>query len=380
MLLEFLNTGLVMCLVSLIGLNKALVTYEDWRIRPEKRGYDGFDADWYFEVGRIVTLTCFLSAFASNGADLRGWCKAAARQRRDRGGSANLKRFPHDEDDDAPNTKLLIQEDLERLYEGPNFECETTLARMMSVTWTLVVFSSGMPVLYALGFVFYLLTYLTNKLLIMKYYKRTDSILSREIPLTAVRMMRYAVVLKMFVGLYMLNNPSIIRTRDAPTKAQIPFYVDVRAAANSAASRAGRPAPFAEGEVAEEGETTLLHYMQFLHQQLNIALVFGSLALFFLYKFGLRFGALAYDATVGAFLKLCVKVWFLIKFVATYLLELLKKLLRWIRRSATRIRAFLRRRARRAQALTLMKAGKEHQSLEEIDADENRLEKMELKK
>jgi len=45
MLLEFLNTGLVMCLVSLIGLNKALVTYEDWRIRPEKRGYDGFDAD-----------------------------------------------------------------------------------------------------------------------------------------------------------------------------------------------------------------------------------------------------------------------------------------------------------------------------------------------
>jgi len=104
------------------------------------------------------------------------------------------------------------------------------------------------------------------------------------------------------------------------------------------------------------------------------------LALFFLYKFGLRFGALAYDATVGAFLKLCVKVWFLIKFVAMYLLELLKKLLRWIRRSATRIRAFLRRRARRAQALTLMKAGKEHQSLEEIDAEENRLEKMELKK
>jgi hypothetical protein len=52
--------------------------------------------------------------------------------------------------------------------------------------------------------------------------------------------------------------------------------------------------------------------MQFLHQQLNFALVFGSLALFFLYKFGVRFGALAYGATVGAFLALCVKIWFLI--------------------------------------------------------------------
>ena len=77
---------------------------------------------------------------------------------------------------------MLVQEDLEKLYEGPNFECETVLARMMSVTWTLVVFSSGMPILYAIGLLFYLITYFTNKLLIMKYYKRTDSILSREIP------------------------------------------------------------------------------------------------------------------------------------------------------------------------------------------------------
>lgn len=138
-----------------------------------------------------------------------------------------------------PNTKQLVQDDLERLYEGPNFECETTLSRMMSVTWTLVVFSSGMPILYAIGFIFYFITYMTNKLLIMKYYKRTDSILSREIPLVSVSMMRYAIIIKMFVGIYMLNNPSIIHTRDKPTKEQIPFYFDIKARMNEAARLAG---------------------------------------------------------------------------------------------------------------------------------------------
>lgn len=222
-------------------------------------GYDGFDSDWYFEVGRIITLTCFLSAFAANCPDLRGYCKAAARSRADRRGGSNIKKFPHDEDDDMPNTKLLIQDDLERLYEGPDFACETTLSRMMSMTWTLVVFSSGMPILYALGFIFYLLTYLTNKLLIMKYFKRTDSILSREIPLTSVNMMRYAIVIKMFAGLYMLNNPSIIHTRDPPTEQQIPFYFDIKAQMNKAARMADQPEPFAADEEVEEG-TSIFDY------------------------------------------------------------------------------------------------------------------------
>ena len=71
MILEFLNTGIIMCMASLLGINKALVSKESYDIQPETKGYDGFDTEWYFEVGRILTLTCFLSAFASNYLDLR---------------------------------------------------------------------------------------------------------------------------------------------------------------------------------------------------------------------------------------------------------------------------------------------------------------------
>jgi hypothetical protein len=70
--------------------------------------------------------------------------------------------------------------------------------------------------------------------------------------------------------------------------------------------------------------------------------------LFFAYRFGVKFGKLAYASTVGAFIKLCIKIWFLLKFVAMYTLELLKKLYRALKRCAIRIKAFLRRRAKKA--------------------------------
>lgn len=60
--------------------------------------------------------------------------------------------------------------------------------------------------------------------------------------------------------------------------------------------------------------------------------MFGSLSLFFLYRFSVKFGKLAYASTVGAFIKLCVKLWFLLKFVVTYIVEVLKKLFRALRR------------------------------------------------
>lgn len=100
---------------------------------------------------------------------------------------------------------------------------------MMSITLTVLFFSSGMPILYFIAFIFFLLTFMVNKLLIMQYYRRTDSILSREIPQFSIKILYYAILAKMFMGLVMITNPSIIETRDIPTDDQIPFYFDVKA-------------------------------------------------------------------------------------------------------------------------------------------------------
>jgi hypothetical protein len=124
---------------------------------------------------------------------------------------------PQDEDDDEPNTKKVTQGDLENMYQGEEFHCEKTISRMMSTTFVIFMFSPGMPILYLFGFLFFFFSYKTNKLLLIKYYKKTESILSREIPILAVYTLRYALIFKLFNGIFMYNNPKVFKTMISPS-------------------------------------------------------------------------------------------------------------------------------------------------------------------
>lgn len=104
--MEFLNTGFLMIFISLSGTNKLFIHYENFQIKPEKEElrYDGFDSDWYFDVGRVITLTVFISCFVANIIDLQKFIVYYFKQSQDRKFSMNIKKFPTDEDDDQPNT------------------------------------------------------------------------------------------------------------------------------------------------------------------------------------------------------------------------------------------------------------------------------------
>jgi hypothetical protein len=71
-----------------------------------------------------------------------------------------------DSDDDEVNTKLKSQEDVNQLYLGDEFEGEKSYSRMMSTLLVCVSFSTGMPVLYVVAFIFFSFTFLVNKVLL----------------------------------------------------------------------------------------------------------------------------------------------------------------------------------------------------------------------
>jgi len=60
----------------------------------------------------------------------------------------------------VPNTTQKIQEDLEDLYTGRGFQGEKTYSRMMSTLFVILMYSSGIPILYLIGAVFYVVNYL----------------------------------------------------------------------------------------------------------------------------------------------------------------------------------------------------------------------------
>lgn len=94
------------------------------------------------------------------------------------------------------------------------FENDKALSRMMSTLLVIMFFSSGMPVMYLFGFAFFAFTYVSNKILLIQFYKKTNITFSREIPMHCINLFKYAIFLKLINGLFMFLNPHILDLKE----------------------------------------------------------------------------------------------------------------------------------------------------------------------
>ena len=75
--------------------------------------------------------------------------------------------------------KYFINIMLKRILK---YKSELTIALyMMSTLFVILMYCSGMPILYFIGAVFYIVTYLVNKYLLINFYKKSTT-LTRTIP------------------------------------------------------------------------------------------------------------------------------------------------------------------------------------------------------
>ena len=102
---------------------------------------------------------------------------------------------------------------MEALYTGKEFKGEKAYSRMMSTLFVILMYSSGMPILYFIGCMFYFVTYWVNKFLLINYYKKSTT-LTRTIPLFAMDFMKYSLFMHSFVSLLMLTNPIAFKTKN----------------------------------------------------------------------------------------------------------------------------------------------------------------------
>ena len=97
----------------------------------------------------------------------------------DRSFNAKLKRPG---DTDKPNTKLTEQRKLNNLYLGKDFHYVRAVSRMGSMLMVVMLFSSGMPMMYLLGFFFYACTYAVHKVLLITFYTNNQGEFTHYIP------------------------------------------------------------------------------------------------------------------------------------------------------------------------------------------------------
>jgi len=173
--------------------------------------YKGFENRWYSNIGQAICFSVFSMSFSKNLIDVSFYVKDAFKRFHDRGFKFYKKKDPNDDDDDSVNTRKKTMEDLINLYTGKEFEGEKNYGRMISTMFVILLYSTGMPILYAVGAFFFFITLFINKILLLKYYRRSTR-LNTKIAERAVMMMKYAILLHILVGFAMLTNPMPFQT------------------------------------------------------------------------------------------------------------------------------------------------------------------------
>jgi len=75
----------------------------------------------------------------------------------------------------------------------------------------MMMYSTGMPILYAFGCIFYFALYWVYKILLLKHYMKTTTF-NNELCTKAGSMIKYAVIFHLIFGAIMMTNSKIIHT------------------------------------------------------------------------------------------------------------------------------------------------------------------------
>ena len=87
---------------------------------------------------------------------------------------------------------------------------------MASTIFCILLYSSGMPILYGVGLVLYTFTYFAHKVLITQFYQKSRT-LTRTIPLISMKLIKGALLVHIIGGAFIFANKDgfVSRERDS---------------------------------------------------------------------------------------------------------------------------------------------------------------------
>ena len=134
--------------------------------------------------------------------------------------SLGSKQQPPRDDSDHPNTRQLRQKDLQALYTGPQIESGEKFAQTFNIISITLMYSSGLPALYAIAFVSFAFAYWFDKVMLMRYYQRTTEF-NEELPIKSMVFMKFAFACHFVFAAWQLYKSDILNNENIHDKS---FY------------------------------------------------------------------------------------------------------------------------------------------------------------
>lgn len=103
--------------------------------------------------------------------------------------------------------------DLQEIYTGSQIRIGYKFAQTFTFIFVCLAYSSGLPIMYPIGTVYFVMTYWFDKVCLMRYYQKTK-VFNEELPIQSVQLFKYAVFLHfVFAGL-MFQRSSLLSSKE----------------------------------------------------------------------------------------------------------------------------------------------------------------------
>lgn len=159
--------------------------------------YEDFTVEWYRVVGSTISFTMLINIITPHTGAIVGLFIGSLTKCLDRGCTCDHRR-----------TKQRLQEDYEHKYTGPEFLIEIRYSQILASFYIMMIYSSGMPLLYPIGMLQYFMTYWTDKFLFLRLY-RTPPRYGIEMSEVVRKTMVFGVLVHWLFGFYMYSNSQI---------------------------------------------------------------------------------------------------------------------------------------------------------------------------
>lgn len=97
------------------------------------------------------------------------------------------------------------------MYIGPRFIIQIRYAQVLSAIFVTFTYSSGLPMLYFITFLSLAVTYWTDKILVLRYFRKTEGI-SKDISHQFVKILPLCLILHFLFGLVIFSSPNLLKT------------------------------------------------------------------------------------------------------------------------------------------------------------------------
>ncbi|CEL91601.1 unnamed protein product [Vitrella brassicaformis CCMP3155] len=204
---QWLNTGVIVLLLNMRLGNKSFY------LGPTKIGgeFGDFVPEWYIKVGMSVLLTIMVNVVSPHGI---AFAMLPLRPLFRMCGKRSAK----------------IQADLNKVFTNPSFDLDVRYAQTLQTVWVVLMYSSGMPLLYLAASACCFFTFCCDKFVLLWGSRRPPSF-DHIVATTAITTLPLASVLHNVVAVFMFGHGTIFpsdplligTTKDPPVDKEEPY-------------------------------------------------------------------------------------------------------------------------------------------------------------